>query len=218
MYTPPAFRDDDKESLRATIRAARLANFVTATAQGPLATSLPLFLDDSEGEHGVIYGHLAKANPQWRAPLVGDGLAIFMGPDGYVTPAWYATKQDTGKVVPTWNYVAVHAHGPVEFFDDADRMLEVVRRLTDLHEGDRALPWAVSDAPPDFVQAQLRGIIGLRMPITRLDGKRKMSQNRGAADRAGVAAGLAASERKSDHEVAALIPSVRNPLPVSSTT
>jgi transcriptional regulator len=207
MYTPPAFRDDDKESLRATIRAARLANFVTATADGPLATPLPLFLDESEGEHGVIYGHLAKANPQWRVPPLGDALAIFMGPDAYVTPAWYATKQETGKVVPTWNYVAVQAYGPVEFFEDPDRLLEAVRRLTDLHEGERASPWAVSDAPTDFVQAQLRGIVGLRMPITRLEGKRKMSQNRNAADRAGVAAGLAASDKASDREAASLIPS-----------
>lgn len=206
MYTPPAFRDDDGESLRATIHAARLATFVTATADGPLATPLPLFLDESEGENGVLYGHLAKANPQWRVPVQGEALAIFMGPDAYVTPAWYATKQETGKVVPTWNYVAVHAYGPVEFFDDAARLLEAVSRLTNLHEGERSLPWAVSDAPPDFVQAQLRGIVGLRMPITRIEGKRKMSQNRNEADRAGVAAGLATSERASEREVAPLIP------------
>lgn len=208
MYTPPAFRDDDKDSLMATIRTARLANLVTATADGPLATPLPLFLDETEGEHGVIHGHLARANPQWRVPAIGDGLAIFMGPDAYVTPSWYATKQETGKVVPTWNYAAVHAYGPVEFFDDADRLLEVVTRLTNLHEGARDAPrWAVSDAPPDFIQSQLRGIVGLRMPVVRLEGKRKMSQNRNAADRAGVAAGLAASERQSDREVSALIPS-----------
>jgi len=207
MYRPPAFRDEDMESLRATIRAARLANFITATARGPLATPLPLYLDQREGEYGVLYGHLAKANPQWRVPAQGDALAIFMGPDAYVTPAWYATKQETGKVVPTWNYVTVHASGPVEFFDDPDRLLEAVSRLTDLHEGGRAAPWAVTDAPPDFIQAQLRGIVGLRMPITRLEGKRKMSQNRSTVDRAAVSAGLAAGERTSDREVAALIPS-----------
>jgi transcriptional regulator len=161
---------------------------------------------------GTLYGHVAKANPQWREVPVGEAMAIFMGPDAYVTPAWYATKQETGKVVPTWNYVTVHAYGPVELFDDAGRLLEAVSRLTDLHEGERASPWAVSDAPPDFVQAQLRGIVGLRMPITRLEGKRKMSQNRNAADRAGVAAGLAASGRASDREVAALIPQTPPPL------
>jgi transcriptional regulator len=206
MYAPPAFRDDDRESLLATIRAARLANFVTATADGPMVTPLPLFLDESDGEHGVIYGHLAKANPQWRAPPLGEGLAIFMGLDAYVTPAWYATKAETGKVVPTWNYVAVHAHGPVEFFHDPDRLLDAVTRLTKLYEQPRAAPWAVTDAPADFIAAQLRGIVGVRMPITRIEGKRKMSQNRNAADRAGVAAGLAASERPSEREAAALIP------------
>ncbi|SFJ80445.1 negative transcriptional regulator, PaiB family [Bosea sp. OK403] len=207
MYTPPAFRDDDRDSIHATIRAARLANFVTATPDGMLATPLPLYLDENEGEHGVLYGHLAKANPQWRTPVAGDGLAIFMGPDAYITPSWYATKQETGKVVPTWNYVAVHAYGPVEFFDDPTRLLAVVTRLTNIHEGERAAPWAVSDAPPDFIQAQLRGIVGIRMPITRLEGKRKMSQNRPEADRANVAAGLAASDRPQERMVAALIPS-----------
>lgn len=206
MYIPPAFRDDDKESIIATIRAARLATLVTATAEGLLATPLPLLFDESDGEHGVIYGHVAKANPQWRAPVLGEGLAMFMGPDAYVTPTWYETKRETGKVVPTWNYVAVHAYGPVEFFEDADRLLEVVTRLTNRHEGERASPWAVSDAPPDYIQAQLRGIVGLRMPVTRLEGKRKMSQNRNAADRAGVVEGLSASERPSDREVAPLIP------------
>ena len=206
MYTPPAFRDDDRESLRATIRAARLANFVTATADGPLVTPLPLFLDESEDEHGVIYGHLAKANPQWRIPPVGDGLAIFMGPDAYVTPAWYAIKEETGKVVPTWNYVAVHAYGPVEFFQEAERLLDVVTRLTNKHEGARAKPWAVSDAPADFIASQLRGIVGVRIPVTRFESKRKMSQNRPEADRVGVVAGLAGSDNPQDREVAPLIP------------
>jgi transcriptional regulator len=206
MYTPPAFRDDDRDSLLATMRAARLASFVTASADGPIVTPLPLFIDASEGEHGVIYGHLAKANPQWRVPALGEGLAIFMGPDAYVTPSWYATKAETGKVVPTWNYVAVHAHGPVEFFEDPGRVLEAVTRLTNLYEGPRAKPWTVDEAPAAFIAAQLRGIVGLRMPITRLEGKRKMSQNRNEADRSGVAAGLAASERASDRDAARLIP------------
>ncbi len=206
MYTPPAFRDDDRDSIAATIRAARLAHFITATEAGVLATPLPLVLDETEGEHGVLYGHLARANPQWREPALGEGLAVFMGPDAYITPSWYETKRETGKVVPTWNYVAVHAYGPVQFFDDAARLLAVVTRLTDLHEGERPAPWAVTDAPADFIQAQLRGIVGLRMPITRLEGKRKMSQNRPASDRAGVAAGLAESPRPAERAAAALVP------------
>jgi len=167
---------------------------------------LPLFLDDSEGEHGVLYGHVARANPQWKLPPIGDALAIFSGPDAYVTPSWYATKQETEKVVPTWNYIAVHAYGPVEFFEAPERLLDVVTRLTSKHEGTRAKPWAVSDAPADFIAAQLRGIVGVRIPVVRFEGKRKMSQNRPEADRIGVAAGLAASENHGDREVARLIP------------
>ena len=206
MYVPPAFREDDLAALHGTMREARLANLVTATAEGLVATPLPLLFALEEGPYGTLYGHLARPNPQWRLPPVGDAMALFMGPDAYVSPAWYAAKREHGKVVPTWNYVAVHAYGQAEFFEDADRLLEVVTRLTDLHERPRAEPWAVTDAPEAFVRAQLRGIVGLRLPIARLEGKRKMSQNRSAADRAGVATGLAASDRASDRAAAALIP------------
>jgi len=206
MYVPPAFRDDDLASLHKTMRAARLSNLVTATHEGLIATPLPFVLDETEGDHGVLYGHVAKANPQWKTPPIGEAMAIFMGPDAYVTPSWYATKQENGKVVPTWNYVAVHAYGPVEFFEDPERLLDVVTRLTRLHEEPRTLPWAVGDAPADFIAAQLRGIVGVRLPIRRMEGKRKMSQNRSEVDRRGVAAGLAESERSSERDVAQLIP------------
>ena len=206
MYIPPAFRDDDTASLHAVIKASRLANLITATDEGLVGTPLPLFLDDSEGEFGTLYGHVARANPQWSLQPTSDALAIFMGPDAYITPSWYQTKQETGKVVPTWNYVAVHAYGEIEFFDDADRLREVVTRLTDLHETGRADPWAVSDAPAEYLRSQLKGIVGLRLPISRLDGKKKMSQNRNAADRQGVAQGLAQSANPVDQHVAKLIP------------
>lgn len=205
MYVPPAFRETDEAAIYETMRAAPLASLVTATADGLLCTPLPLLLAPEEGERGVLYGHLARANPHWRAPALAESLAIFSGPDAYVTPSWYATKRETGKVVPTWNYVAVHAYGTTEFFDEPDRLLAVVTRLTERHEGARAAPWAVADAPADFVAAQLRGIVGLRLPITRLEGKRKMSQTRSAADRAGVAAGLAAGDDAA-RRVAVLIP------------
>ncbi|MGE7418460.1 FMN-binding negative transcriptional regulator [Methylobacterium tarhaniae] len=204
MYIPPPFRDADTAAIHATMRAAPLASLVTATAAGLLCTPLPLLLDPDEGEQGVLYGHLARANPHWREPALAETLAIFSGPDAYVTPSWYATKRETGKVVPTWNYVAVHAYGNAEFFDDSDRLLAVVTRLTERHEGARPSPWAVADAPADFIAGQLRGIVGLRLPITRLEGKRKMSQNRNAADRAGVAAGLEAGDPATRH-VAALV-------------
>lgn len=206
MYIPPAFRVDDISEIHRIMREVRSATLVTATQEGLVATPLPMLLSESEGPYGTLYAHLARANPQWKLAPACEAMAIFSGPEAYVTPSWYATKEETHKVVPTWNYVAVHAYGPVEFFDDADRLLDVVKRLTDLHEQTRVAPWSVSDAPADFIKAQLKGIVGLRIPITRLDGKRKMSQNRNAADRAGVAAGLSASDRHEDRVVAALIP------------
>ncbi|OOG70861.1 Protease synthase and sporulation protein PAI 2 [Ensifer sp. M14] len=206
MYTPPAFVVDDTSEIHAMMRACRIANFITATAEGPVATPLPMFLDAGEGDCGTLYAHLARPNPQWKMPVIGNGLAVFMGPDAYITPAWYAAKAEHGKVVPTWNYTAVQAEGPVEFFDDTARLLDVVKRLTDLHEAGAAKPWAVSDAPPAFIAAQLRGIVGIRMPITHLTGKRKLSQNRSEPDRVGIRNGLAESHRDLDHTIASMIP------------
>jgi transcriptional regulator len=142
MYIPPAFKDTELASIHETMRSARLANFITCTASGLVCSPLPLFLDEREGEQGVIYGHLAKANSQWKEAPTCDALAIFSGPDAYVTPSWYASKKEHGKVVPTWNYTAVHAYGAVEFFEDADRLYEVITRLTDLYERPRSESWA----------------------------------------------------------------------------
>jgi transcriptional regulator len=206
MYTPPAFREADPATLRQIMREARLSTLVTATAEGLIATPLPFILDETEGEHGVLHGHVAKANTQWKVPPIGDALAIFAGPDAYISPSWYASKREHGKVVPTWNYTAVHAYGPVEFFEDDARLHAVVTRLTNLHENSREKPWAVTDAPDQFIKSQLKGIVGIRLPITRIEGKRKVSQNRPEADRQGVAMGLGQSEREGDRLVAAMIP------------
>ena len=206
MYLPPHFKIDELGAIHAAMQASRLATLVTATADGLIGTPLPLILDTNEGEFGTLYGHVARPNAQWKTPVTGEAMAIFTGPDAYVTPSWYVTKAEHGKVVPTWNYVAVHAYGSVEFFEDADRLLDVVTRLTELHESARKEAWQVSDAPDDFIKAQLRGIVGLKMPITRLDAKKKMSQNRKREDRAGVIAGLGASDNPLEREVAAMIP------------
>ncbi|MCC8943097.1 FMN-binding negative transcriptional regulator [Bradyrhizobium sp. Arg68] len=206
MYLPPHFKIDELGAIHAAMQASRLATLVTATTDGLIGTPLPLILDPREGEYGTLYGHVARPNPQSKTPANGEAMAIFTGPDAYVTPSWYVTKAEHGKVVPTWNYLAVHAYGAVEFFEDADRLLDVVTRLTELHERLRAEAWQVSDAPADLIKAQLRGIVGLKMPITRLDAKKKMSQNRKAEDRAGVIAGLGASDKPADREVAAMIP------------
>lgn len=207
MYVPPAFRIEDLAEIQAAMRSARLAQVVTLGTGGLAATPLPLLLDPDERAFGTLYGHLARANPQWReAAPGGEALAIFMGPDAYVTPAWYEAKAETGKVVPTWSYETIQARGPAEFFDDPDRLHAVVTRLTDRHEAARAEPWAVADAPEPFVRAQLRGIVGLRLPIARLEGKRKMSQNRSLADQARVREGLALSADSADRRAAAAMP------------
>jgi transcriptional regulator len=208
MYVPPAFRDDDRASLHAIMRASQLANLITADGGVIAATPVPLLLEADEGPEGVLYGHVARANPFWKTKATGDALAIFMGPDAYVSPSWYANKPMDGRVVPTYNYVTVQAYGPVEFFEDAERLRSVVTRLTDLYETPRATPWAVTDAPPAFIDSQLRGIVGLRMPITRLVGKRKLSQNRQATDRIRVAEELANSERPADRSLASAMPKV----------
>jgi transcriptional regulator len=175
------------------MRAAPFANLVTMGAEGLDATPLPLMMDASDGPQGSLIGHVARANPQWRTTDARqDALAIFSGPDSYITPSYYETKRLTGKVVPTWNYVTIHARGRISFFEDPEALLALVRRLTERHEAGRADPWAVSDAPADFTQSQLRAIVGVRLEITALTGKWKMSQNRSPADRAGVISGLRA--------------------------
>jgi transcriptional regulator len=204
LYAAPHFKEDRLEILHETIRETGIATLVTHTSSGMVATHLPMLLDASEGPYGTLLGHVARANPQWRMAAEGEALAIFLGPNAYVTPSWYATKQETGKVVPTWNYVAVHAYGPVRFFDDPDRLLGIVTRLTERHEAGRAQPWAVSDAPADFVRGMLKAIVGVALPIARLEASRKLSQNRPEADRAGVVAGLA-GEGPASAAVAALV-------------
>jgi transcriptional regulator len=202
VYVPSLFNEDRIDVLHDAIRGAGLATLVTLTKDGLIASHVPLLLDPEPAPYGTLIGHLARPNPQAHG-AIGEALVIFQGPDAYITPSWYATKRETGKVVPTWNYVAIHAAGPIEFFDDPDRLLDVVTRLTEKHEGTRAAPWAVSDAPADFVQGMLRGIVGFAIPLTRLEGKWKMSQNRPAEDRAGVVAGLESEGRE---DVAALVP------------
>jgi transcriptional regulator len=191
MYVPPHFLEDDKAALHRAIRETRLATLVTLGSEGLEASHVPILLDEGEGPYGTIRGHLARANPQWRrAAVETPALVMFLGPDAYVSPNWYATKRETGKVVPTWNYLAIHAYGRVEFFEDAERLRAIVTSLTQRHEGRREKPWAVSDAPEDYIRAQLRGIIGFRLPIDRLEGKWKLSQNRPEADRRGTIEGL----------------------------
>jgi transcriptional regulator len=195
VYLPAHFTETRIDVLHDAIRRAGLATLVSLTADGLIASHVPLLLDPEPAPYGTLIGHLARPNPQGRG-AIGEALAIFQGPDAYITPSWYATKRETGKVVPTWNYIAIHAYGTLEFTNDSDRLLDIVTKLTERHESQRAAPWAVSDAPADFVQGMLKGIVGFTLPITRLEGKVKMSQNRPEADRAGVVAGLRADGRE----------------------
>jgi transcriptional regulator len=191
MYLPSHFAESRVEVLHEAIRGAGLATLVTLGTDGLDASHLPLLLEPEPGPLGKLVGHVARANPQWSAtPDGAPALVILLGPDAYVTPSWYATKRETGRVVPTWNYLAIHAHGTVRFFHERERLLDVVTRLTDRHEQPRAHPWKVSDAPPDYLDDMLKGIVGVELAITRLEGKWKASQNRNEADRRGVEEGL----------------------------
>jgi transcriptional regulator len=189
MYVPAHFAEDRVPVLHQAIQASGLATLVTMTADGLIASHVPLLLDPAPAPYGTLIGHLARPNPQAR-PAIGEAMAIFLGPDGYITPSYYATKRETGKVVPTWNYIAIHAYGTLRFIDDPAHLLDIVTRLTNRHETQRASPWAVSDAPAEFTRGMLNGIVGFELTVTRLEGKRKMSQNRPEADRAGVVSGL----------------------------
>jgi transcriptional regulator len=204
LYVPPLFKEDRIDVLHAAMRGSGLATLVTLTADGLIASHVPMLLDPDPTPYGTLLGHVARPNPQARGAVPGvQALAIFQGPDAYITPSWYATKRANGKVVPTWNYVTIHAYGPAEFFDDTERLRAIVTRLTEREERARAEPWAVTDAPADFIDGMLRGIVGFALPIARLEGKWKMSQNRPAEDRAGVVAGL---EADGVEDVAELIP------------
>jgi len=192
MYVPGTFKVEDPPALHAMMRSVGLATVVTNGERGLEASHVPLILDPAQGKYGTLYGHLARANLQSEVPENTQALAIFMGPDAYITPTWYETKTQTGEVVPTWNYVAVHASGPLTFFSDPEELLGLVTRLTELHEQPRKEPWSVSDAPAAYIARQLKAIIGFRLEITTLQGKWKMSQNRSAEDQRGVLAGLQA--------------------------
>ncbi|APF37141.1 transcriptional regulator [Chelatococcus daeguensis] len=193
MYQPPHFREERLEVQHALIRAHPLGLLISSGEDGPLANPVPFLLDAAAAPKGVVRAHLARANRQWQALAAGEpALAVFQGVDTYVTPSWYETKKETGKVVPTWNYAIVQVRGPVRVIEDREWLRRQITALTAQHEEGRTQPWAVTDAPEDFVAAQLKGIVGIEMTIESIEGKWKVSQNRPAPDRIGVAEGLAA--------------------------
>lgn len=192
MYRPPHFREDSLPAQHALMRAHPLAAIVIVRDNAPVADHLPLLLDPEAGPFGTLLGHAARGN----ALVTMDGaaaLAIFQGPDAYISPSFYPSRAEHGRVVPTWNYVVVHAWGRLRIIEDLGWLREHVGRLTDVHEAARTPQWAVGDAPKPFIESQLKGILGVALTIERIEGKVKWSQNRTEADQAGVAAGLAAS-------------------------
>lgn len=193
LYNPPHFKQTETEALIAEISAGTgFATLVSNGPEGPVVTHLPLFHVADGGPLGRLVGHFARANPHWTvADLAAPAVAIFHGPDAYVSPNWYPAKKEHGKAVPTWNYAVIHAVGRLVIHDDVDWLRNAVTRLTDRHEGGRPNGWKVTDAPADFTRAQLKGIVGVEMILTAVEGKKKLSQNRSAADQAGVIDGLA---------------------------
>ena len=191
MYQPVHHRETDPARLHALIRARPLGLLVTHGPAGLIANPIPFLLDPERGDNGTLVAHMARANPQWQeADNAREALVVFQDVDSYITPAWYETKRETGKVVPTWNYAAVHAYGPMRAIEDPAWLRDQVTRLTGRHEASRETPWAVTDAPENFIAMQLRAIVGIEIPIARMEGKWKVSQNRSEADRAGVVEGL----------------------------
>jgi len=203
MYIPPLFREADRAVLHAMIRDARLSIMICNGADGlPEISYLPMLFDETDGANGSLLGHLARANPHWKSLAeTGKATVIFKGADAYVSPAWYPTKQVHHRHVPTWNYEAVHAICRVEVFDDAARLRDVVTRLTDRYEAGRAEPWTIDQAPADYIAAMLKAIVGVKLTIVDLQGKRKLSQNREPADRQGVRDALAVSAEPGDQEL-----------------
>jgi len=198
MYQPPHFREDRLEIQHGLIRTYPLGLLVSAGADGLVADPLPFVLDEQASDKGTLRCHLARANPHWRAlQAVAECLVVFKAPDAYISPSWYPTKRETGAVVPTWNYVTVHAWGRPTVIEDEAWLRRQIEALTEQQERGFPEPWHVSDAPPTFIAGQLRGIVGIEIPIARIEGKWKLSQNRPERDRAGVAAALQAHDQSS---------------------
>jgi transcriptional regulator len=208
VYIPNSFAERDLPTLHAFLEANPLAALVTSSPpEGLFGSHLPLLLDRANGPLGTLVGHLARANPHARciSDVAIPSLAIFTGPQAYITPEWYRTKQQTGRVVPTWNYVAVHASGALRLRDDPAFLRAHLEALTRQHEADRTPAWQVSDAPAEYIDQQMKAIVGIELTIDRLEGKWKMSQNRSAADIEGVIRGLEASGTMQNEAVAAVV-------------
>jgi transcriptional regulator len=209
MYQPDLFRVEDLSRMHALMRARPFATLVSAGSTGLYATHLPTVLKDN-APFGLVECHLARANPHWKdLAACGEALMIFKGPEGYITPNWYPSKAEHGKVVPTWNYAVVHAYGRPEVMEDRNWLRRHVTELTAQQESGGLTPWRPSDSPETFIEAMLRAIVGFRFAIVRIEAKWKMSQNRERKDREGVARGLRNRAEGDDLEIADILESSR---------
>ena len=191
MYNPKLHEENRLDILHQLMRDYPLATLVVMGEGELVANAIPFYLDSSRGEFGTLVAHISRANPLWQLPATDiAALVVFQGAQGYITPSWYATKAETGKVVPTWNYVVVQARGVPRFIQDRDWLLTHVSQLTETHEQGRKIPWQVSDAPEEFIERLLNGIVGLEIPLETINGKWKTSQNRPEADKQSVIKGL----------------------------
>jgi transcriptional regulator len=206
MYVPQAFTQPDKNALQQLMRDHPFAALIVQTEKGMDANHLPFVWRDDGSEFGVLAGHVARTNPVWQTYQQShDALAIFQAANAYITPSWYPGKQENGKVVPTWNYAVVHASGAINIIEDAQWLYRLLDELTNQHEKHFASPWAISDAPADFVEKLSGAIVGIEIPIRNLVGKWKLSQNQSEQNRQGVIQGLAASTKPQDREIAELM-------------
>ena len=207
MYQP-LFREERLEVMHQLMQTYPLATLVTSQNNGLAADHLPLILHPEMSPNGTLHGHFSKGNPLWRTPPTSrEALLVFQGPQTYVTPSWYPSKQEHGKVVPTWNYACVHARGTIEFIEDPKWLLQHLMQLTSAHENHRTTPWKVSDAPTDFIARQLKGIVGIQLQIESLEGTWKMSQNRPEQDIAGVLEGLQKKPNTTASDITELVKS-----------
>ncbi|MET0444400.1 MAG: FMN-binding negative transcriptional regulator [Pseudorhodoplanes sp.] len=207
LYLPPAFRESDVAVLQAQIRAIGFGSLITTAKDGGILISqFPVMLDTAIGTLGQLRCHVSRANPQWReSELTKPGIVMFSGPDAYVSPSWYPSKHEHGKAVPTWNYITICARGLLEVYDDRESLMAHVTELTELHEAAFPEPWKVTDAPTDYMERQLKGIVGFRLTIEALEGKKKLSQNRSVEDRDGVAEALQAIDDPNARDIGTLV-------------
>ena len=201
MYTPAHFQIEARDTLHGFMRQHSFATIVSHDGQIPHATHMPVLLNPTQGPHGTLLSHMARANPQWRHFTGAEVLVIFTGPHAYISPAWYVTEP----AVPTWNYTVAHAHGVARVVDDPAWMLDLLDRLTHANEAAQPAPWRRADAPPAFIERLMRAIVGIEIPIERLEGKRKASQDEDLQDRQGTVRGLQALGTEAAHGMAALV-------------